>query len=152
MRVRSAHHSSAGLALCERSVFLLLRWMPRPRYSSLKSGIYGMVRQMAVDFGLLGIRVNAISPGLIVKPAFEASLAADPEHKACLQNQYPGRAYGEPLDIANGVRFLCSREAKFITGHVLNIDGGLTIQLQEDMGMRQAEFKEQQLAARRPKL
>lgn len=49
------------------------------------------------------------------------------------------------MDIANGVRFLCSQEAKFITGHVLNIDGGLTIQLQEDMGMRQAEFREQQV-------
>ena len=107
---------------------------------------------MAVDFGVLGIRVNAISPGLIVKPAFEADLAVDPEHKAFLENQYPGRAYGEPLDIANGVRFLCSHEAKFITGHVLNIDGGLTIQLQEDMGIRQAEFKQQQLAASQSKL
>ena len=71
---------------------------------------------------------------------------------AVLENQYPGRAYGEPLDIANGVRFLCSSEAKFITGHTLSIDGGLTIQLQEDLGMRQAEFKEEQLASRGPKL
>jgi hypothetical protein len=92
----------------------------------------------------------------------------------------------QPLDIANGVRFLCSSEAKFITvrphtafhahvltflhgssrhfhastflcltcrpclrqGHVMNIDGGLTIQLQEDMGMRQAEFREEQLKAK----
>ena len=65
-----------------------------------------------------------------------------------LENQYPGRAYGEPLDIANGVRFLCSSEAKFITGHTLSIDGGLTIQLQEDLGMRQADFKEEQLKSR----
>ena len=49
---------------------------------------------------------------------------------------------------AAGVRFLCSDEASFITGHSLNIDGGLTIQLQEDLGMRQAEFKELQLSQR----
>ena len=49
---------------------------------------------------------------------------------------------------AAGVRFLCSDEASFITGHSLNIDGGLTIQLQEDLGMRQAEYKELQLSQR----
>ena len=146
------------------------------RYSSLKAGVLGLTRQMAVDFGPLGVRVNAICPGLIVKESFEQTLREDPEHKACtyhmqqqlpllclrpeasqkllpvLENQYPGRAYGEPLDIANGVRFLCSSEAKFITGHTLSIDGGLTIQLQEDLGMRQADFKEEQLASRGPKL
>ena len=55
--------------------------------------------------------------------------------------------YAKRINIA-GVRFLCSDEASFITGHSLNIDGGLTIQLQEDLGMRQAAFKEFQLSQR----
>jgi NAD(P)-dependent dehydrogenase (short-subunit alcohol dehydrogenase family) len=123
-------------------------------YSSLKAGVLGLTRQMAVDFGPLGVRVNAILPGLIVKesaamsPTREPSSPEQAERRAFMADQYPVRHYGEPLDIANGVRFLCSDEASFITGHALNIDGGLTIQLQEDMGMRQAEFKEQQIKAR----
>ena len=52
----------------------------------------------------------------------------------------------------DGGEALKELEAKFITGHTLSIDGGLTIQLQEDLGMRQAEFKEEQLASRGPKL
>ena len=128
------------------------------RYSSLKAGVLGLTRQMAVDFGPLGVRVNAICPGLIVKESSPMShskppaSAAQAERREFMADQYPVRHYGEPLDIAHGVRFLCSSEAKFITGHTLSIDGGLTIQLQEDLGMRQAEFKEDQLASRGPKL
>ena len=117
----------------------------------------GLTRQMAVDFGPLNIRVNAIMPGLIIKesapmsPSREPASPEDAERRAFMADQYPVRHYGEPLDIANGVRFLCSSEAKFITGHILTIDGGQTIQLQEDFGVRQAKFKEEQIAAR-PKL
>jgi hypothetical protein len=63
--------------------------------------------------------------------------------------------WGEPRDIANGVKFLCSTEAKFISGHSLVIDGGLTIQLQEDLGQRQFELGEriaEQEAATKAKL
>ena len=62
------------------------------RYSSLKAGVLGLTRQMAVDFGPLGVRVNAICPGLIVKESFEQTLREDPEHKACtyhMQQQLP---------------------------------------------------------------
>jgi enoyl-[acyl-carrier-protein] reductase (NADH) len=45
-----------------------------------------------------------------------------------------------PDDIANGIAFLCSDDASFITGHTLTIDGGLSIQLQERFGTRQAEY------------
>ena len=65
--------------------------------------------------------------------------------------------WGEPRDIANGVKFLCSTEAKFISGHSLVIDGGLTVQLQEDLGQRQFELgermsAEQEAAATKAKL
>jgi enoyl-[acyl-carrier-protein] reductase (NADH) len=54
--------------------------------------------------------------------------------------QYSMRRVGRPQDIANAVRFLCSDEASFITGHTLVVDGGLTIQLQENLGVSQAKF------------
>ena len=53
---------------------------------------------------------------------------------------YPLRRTGVPLDIANAVVFLCSDEASFITGHALPVDGGLTIQLQEDLGVHLAHY------------
>jgi NAD(P)-dependent dehydrogenase (short-subunit alcohol dehydrogenase family) len=56
------------------------------------------------------------------------------------EEQYPVRRTGVPEDIANGVAFLCSDEASFITGHSLVIDGGLSIQLQEDFGVDQAKY------------
>eukprot|EP01043_Picozoa_sp_COSAG02_P001426 COSAG02_NODE_30_length_50867_cov_66.594331_33_plen_225_part_00 len=78
-------------------------------YSSLKAGVLGLTRQMAVDFGPLGIRVNAILPGLIVKesnaamsPAHEPQTPEQAERRAFMADQYPVRHYGEPIDIANG--------------------------------------------------
>ena len=50
------------------------------------------------------------------------------------------RKVGRPLDIANAIAFLCSYEADFITGHALVVDRGLTIQLQDSFGVRQAEY------------
>ena len=55
-------------------------------------------------------------------------------------DQYPLRRTGIPDDIANGIAFLCSEEASFITGHTLAIDGGLSVQLQEKFGLRQANY------------
>ena len=55
-------------------------------------------------------------------------------------NQYPVGRVGRPADIANAVVFLCSDEASFITGHALVVDGGLTVQLQENFGVRQGHY------------
>ena len=56
------------------------------------------------------------------------------------EDQYPLRKVGRAEDIANAVLFLCSDEASFITGHPLVVDGGLTVQLQENFGVRQAHY------------
>ncbi|MBV8720373.1 MAG: SDR family oxidoreductase, partial [Chloroflexi bacterium] len=57
--------------------------------------------------------------------------------------QYPLRRTGVPNDIANAVVFLCSDEASFITGQALVVDGGLSIQLQEEFGVRLARYAQQ---------
>ena len=89
----------------------------------------GLTEQTAVDFGPLGIRINAVCPGLIVHERND-SFVKNPGMKEYLEEQYPVGRYGHPRDIANAVWFLCSDNASFITGQSLTVDGGLTLPLQ----------------------
>ena len=109
-------------------------------YEAGKSAVIGMTKQMACDFSPLGVRVNAICPGHIVTEKMEIRWKEIPSGLKFFEEQYPVRRTGVPEDIANGVAFLCSDEASFITGHSLVIDGGLSIQLQEDFGVDQAKY------------
>lgn len=110
-------------------------------YETAKSAVIGMTKQMACDFGKDGVRVNAICPGHIVTERGEANWAKNPSLHALFVEQYPVRRTGVPDDIANAIRFLVSDEASFITGHALVVDGGLTIQLQENIGVAQAVYQ-----------
>ncbi|MQG30363.1 MAG: SDR family oxidoreductase, partial [SAR202 cluster bacterium] len=103
-------------------------------------GVVGLTRQMATEYGPDGIRVNAIAPGHIVSEGLAKMWEDNPDGLAFYADQYPVRRTGTPDDIANGIAFLCSDEASFITGHTLAIDGGLTVQLQETFGLRQAVY------------
>ena len=109
-------------------------------YEAGKSAVIGMTKQMACDFSPLGVRVNAICPGHIVTEKMEVRWNEIPSGLKFFEEQYPVRRTGIPEDIANGAAFLCSEEASFITGHSLVIDGGLSIQLQEDFGVDQAKY------------
>ena len=94
-------------------------------YEAGKSAVIGMTRQMACDFGQLGI-VTEKSERMWQERGNAAG-------KRLFDLQYPVRRTGVPDDIANAIAFLCSEEASFITGVVLPVDGGLSIQLQEDL-------------------
>ena len=109
-------------------------------YEAGKSAVIGITKQMAIDFGPDGIRVNAICPGHIVTERQQERWDENPTGLRYFEDQYPVRRTGIPLDIANAVSFLCSEEASFITGHALVVDGGLTIQLQEDFSVRQVHY------------
>jgi NAD(P)-dependent dehydrogenase (short-subunit alcohol dehydrogenase family) len=97
---------------------------------------------MAVDFGPRGITVNAIAPGHIVTEAGETmwNESGNEPGFRLFELQYPVRRTGVPEDIANAIAFLCSDDASFITGVILPVDGGLTIQLQEDVVMRLKDY------------
>lgn len=109
-------------------------------YEGAKSAVIGITRQMACDFGPLGIRVNAICPGHIMTERMQQHWEKNPSFFPFFEQQYPVRRVGKPEDIANSVNFLCSEEASFITGHTLVVDGGLTIQLQENLSIRLVKF------------
>jgi 3-oxoacyl-[acyl-carrier protein] reductase len=110
-------------------------------YEAGKSAVIGVSRQMACDFGPDGIRVNAVCPGHIVTERMQERMWDDnPTGHAFVAEQYPVRRTGTPDDIAGAVAFLASRDASFITGHALIVDGGLTIQLQEDLAVRMGKW------------
>ncbi len=110
-------------------------------YETGKSAAIGLTRQMATEYGPDGIRVNSVLPGHMVTERLQQALWDDnPSGLRFFADQYPLRKVGRPVDIANAVVFLCSEEASFITGHALAVDGGLSIQLQENFGVRQAHY------------
>jgi NAD(P)-dependent dehydrogenase (short-subunit alcohol dehydrogenase family) len=119
-------------------------------YNAGKSAVIGLTRQMACDFGPMGIRVNAICPGHILNERVAAGWEKNPEGLRFFEQQYPLRRTGRPVDIAGAVAFLCSDDASFITGHALAVDGGLTIQLQEDLGVRLAKYAQERPDLRFP--
>ena len=106
-------------------------------YETGKSAVIGLTRQLATELGYDGIRVNAICPGHIVTERGRENWDRNPTGLDFFVNQYPVGRVGRPDDIANAIAFLCSDEASFITGHSLVVDGGLTAQLQENLGVRQ---------------
>jgi NAD(P)-dependent dehydrogenase (short-subunit alcohol dehydrogenase family) len=122
------------------SVHGLLAVRRRLVYDTGKAAVIGLTRQLAVDFGPRGIRVNAICPGLIITERGQERFDADPARAAFFADQYPVRRVGRPDDIAGAVAFLCSEDASFITGQSLAVDGGMTVQLQEDFGVRQGQY------------
>ena len=122
-----------------------------PVYETGKAAVIGLTRQLAAEFGPSGIRVNAICPGHIVTERLQASFWEDnPEGLRFFEQQYPLRRCGRPVDIANAVVFLCSEEASFITGHALTVDGGHSIQLQENLTVRLAQYMQEHPDTRLP--
>lgn len=132
--------NGAGSIVNLASVHSVLQEAEMLVYEAGKAAVVGMTRQMANDFGPDNIRVNAIGPGHIVSEGLAEMWKDNPEGLAFFANQYPLRRTGVPDDIAGAIAFLCSADASFITGHTLMVDGGLTVQLQEKFGLRQANY------------
>ena len=110
-------------------------------YETGKAALIAATRQMAVEYGRDGIRVNAIAPGHIVTENIQAGIwDANPSGLEFFKAQYPVGRCGRPADIAAGVAFLCSQDASFITGHTLVVDGGHSLQIQENFGVAQAQY------------
>jgi len=98
-------------------------------YNAFKAALINLTRQMAMDYGLQGVRVNALCPGRIVTEAKVLILEANPEQKVLQKLVYPLGRPGTMREAANCALFLASDEASFVTGHALFVDGGLTAQL-----------------------
>ena len=93
-------------------------------YSTAKAGLIGMTKALAKEVGLSGVRVNAVSPGVVLTDMMNSFSENDKEN---LRDETPLNALGTPVDIADAVSFLVSDKAKFITGQVLSVNGGFVI-------------------------
>jgi len=96
-------------------------------YPVAKHGLIGLTRSLGVEYAAQGIRINSISPGLIMTPSAEAWLASCPDPQAERERQaalLPCKRIGEPSEVAYTALFLASDEARFINATDILIDGG----------------------------
>ena len=108
-------------------------------YCASKGAVHALTRAMACDHGPEGIRVNAVCPGYVDTPmlqSFFAGGAADgsateDELQQAVRDVHPLRTYGTPTDIANLVHWRASDEARYASGQLWVLDGGLSAQVQQ---------------------
>ncbi|MGE5551883.1 MAG: 3-oxoacyl-[acyl-carrier-protein] reductase [Bacteroidota bacterium] len=104
------------------SVVGLMGNVGQANYAASKAGIIGFTKAMAKELGAVGVRVNAVAPGFIHSKMTEAMTQ---EAKENLFRLIPLGCLGQPEDVASVVAFLASDAARYITGQVLQVDGGL---------------------------
>jgi 2,5-dichloro-2,5-cyclohexadiene-1,4-diol dehydrogenase 1 len=93
-------------------------------YAAAKGGVNILTKSSAAEYGAQGIRINAVSPGVIRTPGVEKYFEEQPKMAAGLKAAAVMNRLGEPNEIAEAVTFLTSDRASFITGQLLSVDGG----------------------------
>ena len=109
-------------------------------YCATKGAVHALTRAMACDHGPEGIRVNAVCPGYVDTPMLQSFFSGDgsggdgktmDQLQQAVRDVHPMRRYGTPEDIANLVNWLASDEARYASGQLWVLDGGLSAQVQQ---------------------
>ena len=133
----------SGAIINTSSVHGVLAGRENAPYNTFKAALINLTRQMAVDYGRYGVRVNALCPGRIVTEGKVEFLEARPDEVRRQKYTYPLGRPGTMRECAYAALFIASDESSFVTGHALMVDGGLTAQLQDAA----AAYVEQQVLA-----
>ncbi len=94
-------------------------------YNASKGAVVNFTRSLAMECAEIGVRVNAVCPGVIETPLAAGALATDDDREHWME-RVPLHRPGQPADIAAAIAFLASDDASYITGHNLVVDGGIT--------------------------
>ncbi len=106
------------------SVIGLIGNAGQANYAASKAGLIGFTKSVAREFASRGVTVNAIAPGFIET---DMTAALKPESREALLQQIPLNSFGQADDIAHAALFLASPGARYITGQVLTVDGGMVM-------------------------
>lgn len=93
-------------------------------YAASKAGVIGFSKSMALELGSRNIHVNVVAPGFIET---DMTQTLSDKTKEAILDRIPTKRFGQGSDVANVVGFLCSSEADYITGQVINVDGGMVM-------------------------
>ncbi len=96
-------------------------------YAASKHGVHGLTRVAAIENAALNIRVNTIAPGWTDTPLVTANIVQNPAFAELAKSAIPARRGAHPREIASAAVWLCSEESSYVFGHMLVIDGGMTI-------------------------
>ena len=91
-------------------------------YAASKAGIVAMSKSLALEYGKKNIKVNCVSPGFILS---EMTKKISDEHTELLKSRISLNKFGEPVDVANTIAFLCSNLSNYITGETIHVNGGM---------------------------
>jgi NAD(P)-dependent dehydrogenase (short-subunit alcohol dehydrogenase family) len=117
-----------GVIINCASVAGLVGFAGLPAYVASKHGVVGLTKTAALECAKLGIRVNAVCPGVIQTPMIDRLTGKTKEAVEQFTGLEPVGRFGQPEEIANAVVWMCSDEASFITGHAMAVDGGFVAQ------------------------